>query len=94
MPSRCKVFGCLRLNPLNGYVQAEALKADAANADEIREIVQKVVNRFGNLDILVNNAAIYPTGLLQDTSDEEFEQTVNVNIRAVFLAVREAAKGV
>ena len=88
------MFGCLRLNPLNGYVQAEALKADAANADEIREIVQKVVNRFGNLDILVNNAAIYPTGLLQDTSDEEFEQTVNVNIRAVFLAVREAAKGV
>jgi 3-oxoacyl-[acyl-carrier protein] reductase len=72
--------------------RAEAIRADAANASEMSKLVPTVVERYGRLDILVNNAGIYATGALQDTTDEDFDRTVNVNIRAVFLAVREAAR--
>jgi len=73
-------------------VEAEAIKADAADGQAVRDLVARVVERFGGLDILVNNAGIFAGGPLEETSDEDFERTVDINIRAVFLAAREAAK--
>ncbi len=73
-------------------VEAEAIKADAADGQAVRDLVSQVVERFGGLDILVNNAGIFAGGPLEETSDEDFERTVDINIRAVFLAAREAAK--
>jgi len=73
-------------------VEAEAIRADAADGQAVRDLVARVVERFGGLDILVNNAGILAGGPLEETSEEDFERTVDVNIRAVFLAAREAAK--
>lgn len=55
-------------------------------------MVPQVVARLGRLDILVNNAAVFFTKPLENTSDEEFERMVNVNVRAVFFAGRAAAR--
>jgi 3-oxoacyl-[acyl-carrier protein] reductase len=72
--------------------EAEAFKADAARPEEIRGLVERLVARFGKLDILVNNAGIYSMGGLPEISEEEFERVFNVNVRAVFLASRDAAR--
>ncbi|SRR5579883_1058506 len=73
-------------------VRAEALQVDAANALEVRGLISKVVELLGGLNILVNNAGVYSTGVLEEITEEAFDETVAVNIRAVFLAAQEAAK--
>lgn len=73
-------------------VRGEALRADAADGEAASAAVPLVVERLGRLDILVNNAGIFFTGPVESSSDEEFERMVNVNVRAVFLAGRAAAR--
>lgn len=73
-------------------VRAEAIRADAASADDMRGLVDEVVERLGSLDILVNNLAISTWETLEEATEEVFDRVVNVNIRAVFLASRAAAK--
>ncbi|MGH8613326.1 MAG: SDR family NAD(P)-dependent oxidoreductase [Gammaproteobacteria bacterium] len=73
-------------------VKAEALQADSGDGEVIKRVVGEVVHRIRRLDIRVNNAGIFLLGSLLDSTDEEFERMVNINVRAVFLASREAAK--
>jgi 3-oxoacyl-[acyl-carrier protein] reductase len=73
-------------------IRAEAICADAASSDDVRGLVDEVVKRLGTLDILVNNIAISTWETLEEATEEVFDRVVNVNIRAVFLATRAAAK--
>ena len=73
-------------------VQALAIKADVAEAAEVKALVPQVVERLGRLDILVNNAGIFGGGPLGETEEADFDATVAVNVKAVFLAAREAVK--
>lgn len=73
-------------------VEVEAIKADAGSHEEMGGLVEKVVGRFGRLDVLVNNVGITPMGTLEDSTEEDFDRIVDVNLRATFLASREAAK--
>ncbi|MCG8594621.1 MAG: 3-oxoacyl-ACP reductase FabG [Kiloniellales bacterium] len=73
-------------------VQALVFKADAASAAQIKALVPQVVERLGRLDILVNNAGIFGGGPLDETEEADFDATVAVNVKAVFLAAREAVK--
>ncbi len=76
----------------NFGVRAEAICADAADRAIMTQLVDRVVEKFGQLDILVNNAAICPVASLEECSDEEFDTIIDINVRAVFLLTRAAAK--
>lgn len=80
--AECRNFG----------VQAEAICADCRDIDAMKGLVSQVVDRFGQLDILVNNAGMAVRSPLEECSDEDFQTIVDINIRAVFLTAREAAK--
>ncbi len=71
--------------------KAEAFKADSANAAEVSDLVKHTVERFGRLDILVNNAGVFVYKPLDETTDEDYDRTFDINVKAVFTAVREAA---
>jgi 3-oxoacyl-[acyl-carrier protein] reductase len=73
-------------------VRAESIRADAASAADMRGLVDIVVERLGALDILVNNLAISTWESLEEATEETFDRVINVNVRAVFLASRAAAK--
>jgi 3-oxoacyl-[acyl-carrier protein] reductase len=72
--------------------RALAIKADSSSEEAIRAAIAHTVKTFGRLDILVNNAGVLAMGLLDDFKLEDFDRTVAVNVRSVFVAAQEAAR--
>jgi 3-oxoacyl-[acyl-carrier protein] reductase len=61
---------------------------DALELDSVREFVLEVVNRFGQLDVLVNNAAAGAEGVLALTREADVQRTLRLNLEAVVLLTR------
>ena len=72
--------------------RALAIQADNNDADAVRSAVTETVKSFGGLDVLVSNAGIAIFKPLEEYSLEEFDRTVAVNVRAVFVAAQEASR--
>jgi len=64
---------------------------DVTDADAWAEVVGQVLERHGRLDVLVNNAGVWHTGGLFDTSPEDYRRVVEINQTGVFLGMRAAA---
>lgn len=61
------------------------VKADTGNAQDITRLVQTATNHFGPMHVLVNNAALLLAGTAESHTEEEWDQTFNVNVRGVWL---------
>ena len=72
--------------------RALAIQADSANAVEVREAVNKTIEAFGCLSILVNNAGILLRGTIDTFSLEDFDRMIAVNVRPVFVGVQAASR--
>lgn len=68
-----------------------AFKADVANYDDARDMVDKVVGAFGGLDILVCNAGINWDGVIWKMSEEQWDRVINVNLKGYFNYNKAAA---
>ncbi|MCV0398041.1 MAG: 3-oxoacyl-ACP reductase FabG [Rhizobiaceae bacterium] len=68
-----------------------AIAADNTEAQAVVDAVEKTVAAFGRLDILVNNAGIFPYGALDETTLEDFDETIAINTRGAFVASKAAA---
>ncbi|PZD73277.1 Cyclic-di-GMP-binding biofilm dispersal mediatorprotein [Acaryochloris thomasi RCC1774] len=69
-----------------------AIQVDAAQSESVIAAVNETVSTLGGLDILVNNAGIFEMKPVGETTLEDFDRMVAVNVRAVFAAVNEAVK--
>ncbi|PQJ32588.1 3-oxoacyl-[acyl-carrier-protein] reductase [Nonlabens arenilitoris] len=65
-------------------VKAKAYKSNAASFQESQDLVVQVVEDFGTVDILINNAGITKDNLLMRISEEDFDQVIEVNLKSVF----------
>lgn len=70
---------------------AEAAPADVSDEADVKSVVRACVDRMGGLDVLVNNAGIFPTRPVLEMETADFDRVVSVNLRGVFLCTREAA---
>ena len=73
-------------------VKALAIQADSVDAAAVVAAVERTVRELGGIDILVNNAGIGIIAPLDDYRLEDFDRTLAVNVRAVFVATQAAAK--
>ena len=68
------------------------ITADLADVDSPKRIIAAAQERFGQLDILINVAGLSERGTLLDTTPELYDRIMNINVRAPFFLMQEAAK--
>jgi len=66
-------------------VQADAVQADVSKEEDVKKLANTVLERFGKLDILINNAGITKDGLLVKMKESDWQQVIDVNLKGVFL---------
>ncbi len=67
------------------------VRADVRKIDEIEQAIQKTVNQFGGLNILVNNAGVFPFSPLQHVTPELWDRVQGINLRGAFFFAQKAA---
>ena len=72
--------------------KAIAIRADGADTAAVKSAVDETVSTFGQLDILVNNAGTAIPKPFEETTIEDMEHVLNLNVRAVFVATQAARK--
>lgn len=70
--------------------QAAVIQADVSRSPDAERVVKAVLERFGHLDILINNAGIGGGDSVHRMSDDDWDQVMAVNLRGPFLMAREA----
>ena len=69
-------------------VQAIGLQADVTSEDQVQTVVDTCVEKFGKVDVLINNAGINIRGPVDELSLEEFKQVMDINVNGVWLFAR------
>lgn len=72
----------------NGY-NIEIFKADVSKRDEIKSLIEFTLNKFKNIDVLINNAGISHVKLFTDITEEEWDNVMNTNLKSAFYAIQE-----
>jgi 3-oxoacyl-[acyl-carrier protein] reductase len=72
--------------------QALAVQANVTNGEDVRRMVAATLERFGQLDVLVNNAGITRDGLLLRMEDADWDRVLDVNLKGAFYAIRAAVR--
>ena len=73
-------------------LEASMFKADVSNEDEVKRLFLYVKEKYGRLDVLINNAGIMRNSLIMMTKTEDFEDVVDINCKGVFLCTRYFSK--
>lgn len=68
------------------------VKCDVSKSEEVEALVNKTVEHFGKLDIMVNNAGIGGFGGILDVTDENWDKTIGINLSGTMFGMRAAAK--
>jgi NAD(P)-dependent dehydrogenase (short-subunit alcohol dehydrogenase family) len=71
-------------------LSADAVVMDVGSEDDVAKAVKRVHDRFGRLDVVVNNAAIDVTAPIDEISIEDWDRVVRTNLRGAFLVTRAA----
>ena len=78
---------------LDNYdVNCMVVQADVSDEEEVIHMVNEIVDRFGTIDILVNNASVCRDSLLLDKNIKEFKRVLDVNLVGTYLCSKYAAK--
>ena len=73
-------------------IKAKGFRSDASNYEAAQELITGVVEEFGSLDILINNAGITKDNLLMRMSEEDWDAIQNINLKSCFNTVKAACR--
>jgi len=72
--------------------QAVGIRADVTNAVEVKDLFAKTMERFGRVDVLVNNAGVTRDGLMVRMDEKDWDMVLDINLKGAFLMTKAAAK--
>lgn len=72
--------------------EAMGIKADVQNVEEIQNLVDKTVEKYGRLDIMVNNAGVAVTRRLTDMTEADYDRVIDSNLKSVYFGAQIAAR--
>lgn len=75
----------------NGW-KADYIQTDVSDEEQVKAMISACRGRFGSVDIMVNNAGIYPAEPLSQMSRQDFQKVMDVNLRSVFLTTKHASE--
>ena len=70
-------------------INIEIFKADVSKREEVKELVKFALEKFKNIDVLINNAGIAQVKPFMDISDEDWEKMMQINLNSVFYCTQE-----
>jgi 3-oxoacyl-[acyl-carrier protein] reductase len=71
--------------------EALSVRADVSSLADVRKLVSATLDRFGRVDILVNNAGVMFTKSVLETTEEEWDRTIDINLKGAYLCAKEVA---
>lgn len=71
---------------------AKGLKVDVSNEEDVKNMISKTVEMYGAINVLVNNAGIYPSIPIMKMEKKDFEKVIAVNLEGVFLCTKYVAE--
>jgi 3-oxoacyl-[acyl-carrier protein] reductase len=74
--------------------RALAIQADVANPEDVKQLFEKTLKAFGQIDVVVNNAGIMPLSPIAKGDVETFDKVIATNLRGTFLVLAQAAQHV
>ena len=86
-----KELGALRdaAHENNGFVKISL--TDILEISQVDRLISEITANFGQIDVLINAAGIIKNGSIEDTSLDDWDKTMNINLRAVFLMMQKCA---
>ncbi len=72
--------------------EAVAFKMDVSNKAEVDQVFNETIKQFGRLDILINNAGIYFPKTALELTEDDWDKTININLKGQFLCAQRAAQ--
>lgn len=73
-------------------VQSLAVRTDVTKSRDVRNLIKETLKKFGRIDILVNNAGIAIKAPIEEYSERDWDKTINLNLKGVFLCSQTAGK--
>ncbi|MGI6395321.1 MAG: 3-oxoacyl-[acyl-carrier-protein] reductase [bacterium] len=81
------------INEIKAFnVSAEAVLANVAVEDEVNKMVSEVIEKFGKIDILINNAGVTKDGLLMKMKESDWQSVLDINLKGVFLCTKAVVR--
>ncbi len=71
---------------------ASAVSCDISDSNNVTELVKDIIEKHGRIDILINNAGITRDNLLMRISEDDWNEVINVNLKAAFTAIKAASR--
>ena len=73
-------------------INIDLFKADVSKRNDVKNMIEFVLNKYKKIDVLVNNAGIDQEKMFQDITDEDWNQIMNINLYSVFCTTQEVLK--
>lgn len=70
----------------------DVFKADVSKKEEATALIQHAINKYGKIDVLINNAGISQTKLFTEITDEDWQNMMNNNLNSAYYCTKEAVK--
>lgn len=73
----------------NQGIKIEIFKADVSKREEVKKLIKFAIDKFNNIDVLINNAGIAKLQMFNDITDEDWNEIINTNLNSAFFTIQE-----